>query len=167
MTGLGIYVEELYNKQHEQLRRLCEEFQPYTEEYEVVFLEVIRAAREYCDSRRYPFMNDRDERKDKEIRFDKLLIGIMIEEIRSRYYFNGIKFANRELRKKHYEEIRKVAKCPTAGIGVDKYRPAELQLFMKEVRACRDFMRAKMSKESEQTFYDKLQVIRKAMRSTF
>ena len=35
---------------------------------------------------------------------------------------------------------------------------------MKVVRACRDYMRAKMSKEAEQAFYEKLCIVRDAIK---
>ena len=45
----------------------------------------------------------------------------------------------------------------------ENYKPIEKILFIKIVRACRDYMRAGMSKETEQPFYNKLSVVFDAM----
>jgi len=46
---------------------------------------------------------------------------------------------------------------------LDGYRPVEKVLFIKVIRACRDFMRAKMSKDAQQAFYEKLNVVYNAL----
>lgn len=47
---------------------------------------------------------------------------------------------------------------------MEGYRPVEKVLFLKIVRACRDFMRAKMSKNAEQDFLQRLSVVYYAIR---
>ena len=156
----NVMTEKLSFKQFNQLVSLCKEFQPHSNTEAVVFLEVINAAREFCDSYRYPFVNGREKR------FDKLLIGEFIKKIKSRYYFNGIKYANgkREFTNKQYFSIIDISKRPTAGIGVSDYIQAEKELFMKIIRACRDYMRSKMNKEAEHAFFERLNVIYETIR---
>ena len=156
ITKVEIY-EGLYYKQRNQLKSLCEEFQPYTNTETVVFLEVVKAAREFCWSmRQYSLM-----RNKKDNGFEELMIGRSIEGIKNKFYFNGIKYSKRSLTSRGYDIISQeqpqINLCGT-------YKPEEKELYMKVVRACRDFMRAKMSKEAELEFYEKLEVVRKAMK---
>lgn len=149
--------EELSVKQWVQLLNLCREFQPYTHFEDVVFLEVITAAREYCSFGRCLF------RKDDE-RFDDLLMG-KLKQIKAKYYFNGIKPNKSELTNRQINYMNKY--IPRVIIPffepLEGYRPVEKVLFLKIVRACRDFMMAKMSKDAEPAFKEKLDVVYNAM----
>lgn len=150
--------EDLFAKQRIQLVRLCEEFQPYMPFEDVVFLEVVAAAREFCDHGSYPFCI-------RYGRFERLLMK-KLNKIKAKYYINGIKPNNRQLTNRqfiyiHHKYIPRVR--ITFFEPLEGYRPVEKILFMKIVRACRDFMRAKMSKEAEPAFFEKLNVIYDAM----
>ena len=151
-----IQIEPLDNKQHEQLINLCSEFQPYTKVEEVVFLEVIKAVKEFCDYGYYLFI------EGEKHRFDTLLIEKSIARIKKRYFFTGIKYANRELTNDQYQKTLNAS--PTMRWNPFTYKPAERELYMKTVRACRDFMRAKMSKQAEHAFFEKVFVICDALR---
>ena len=133
-----MYFEELGFKQHVQLSALCREFQPYMPFEEVVFLKLVSAARIYC-----------------------------VTGIKNKYYFNGIKPNGKVLDDKHYHIINNYiprVKTPELGINdIRTYKPIEKVLFMKLVRACRDFMRAKMSKDAEPAFFEKLNVVYDAL----
>ena len=157
ITATEIYIHELDCKQRHQLMSLCEEFQPYSNIDRVVFLEVVHAARLYIDRGYYLGVGN-----DKEDRFYKLFIDRLITEIKNKFYFNGIKYAKRDLTSKQYRLVGNMAKCPTVRnnvIDLMKYKPAEKELFMKIVRACRDFMRAKMSREAEPILFERLSVV--------
>jgi len=156
-------VEPLSSKQYCQLLSLCKEFQPYTKVDEVVFLDVVFAARQFCDRRvrTYYYSSPKQER------FDKLLIEELIAEIKKKYYFNGIIYSGRISQPEKYNKIYKtrvypIVRVPDFGI-IRKYEPREKELFMKIVRACRDFMRAKMSKDAEPVFFEKLSIVYDAM----
>ena len=149
--------EDLNTKQFIQLLRLCKEFQPYILFEDVVFLEFIEAVRKYCDSSFCPFC------KDKE-RFDGLLMG-NLNKIKAKFYFNGIKANKKNLTNRQVDYIAKYIpriKVPTFA-ALDGYRPVEKVLFLKVVRACRDFMRAKMSKDAETLFFEQLNIVCNAM----
>lgn len=149
--------EDLNLTQFIQLLKLCGEFQPHVPFEDVIFLEVVTAARNYCDSSRYGFREGYD-------RFEKLLMKDL-NKIKAKYYFNGIKPNKTDLTRRQREYIKKYiprVRIPTFG-ALDGYRPVEKVLFLKIVRACRDFVRAKMSKEAEQVFYEKLNVVYDAM----
>ena len=91
----------------------------------------------------------------------------MIAKVKGKYYFNGIKPNGKILENNHYRIINSyVPRVKTASLGINDirtYRPIEKVLFVKLVRACRDFLRAKMSKEAEQEFFEKLNVVYDAM----
>jgi len=88
ITPNGLYIEELDYKQRSQLCSLCEEFQPYTKTENVVFLELVNAARMFCDRSHYPFRGGGNKRE----RFDNFLISELISKIKNKYYFNGINY---------------------------------------------------------------------------
>lgn len=156
-----MYFEDLDGKQDVQLLKLCTEFQPYMPFDEVVFLQLVSAARVYCDRSIYPFQDD------KEKRFNNLLIGELVAKVKGKYYFNGIKSNNKRLTNRHFQIIHSYVprvKTPTLGINdMRTYKPIEKVLFMKLIRACRDFLRAKMSKDAEPAFFEKLNVVYDAM----
>lgn len=137
---------------------LCKEYQPYIHFEDVVFLEVVTAAREYCDGGSYPMRTGHE-------RFEGLLMK-NLDKIKAKYYFNGIKSNANKLTgrqfsyayNKYIPRVRIPFFEPLEG-----YRPVEKVLFLKIVRACRDFMRAKMSKDAEQAFREKLDVVYNAM----
>ena len=166
-TASGIYVEDLSDKQFNLLWSLCKEFQPYTSFKEVVFLEVVTAARTFCDGSVYPFCGKVDDGFSEESRFNKLFINRLMKDIKNKFYFNGLKYSKRPLtdeqRRIMVEYVPKV-KLPNFGLYL-KHSSAEKDLFMKLVRACRDFMRAKMSKEAEQMMFERLRVVYDAMAS--
>lgn len=150
--------EDLSVKQRIQLRELCKEFQPYTHFEDVVFLEVVTAAREYCDGGSYPMWTGYE-------RFEGLLIK-NLNKIKAKYYFNGIKSNTNKLtdRQLSYISCKYIPRVKIPFFEpLEGYRPVEKVLFVKVVRACRDFMRAKMSKDAEQVFYEKLSVVYDAM----
>lgn len=146
----------LSDKQWHQLHQLCMEFQPYMPFEEIVFMEVVRSARIFCDKSVYPFINE------KQKRFNELLIGKQLAEVKAKFYFNGIKANKNILDPVHYMYLRnyvprvKTSLLPNNLIG---YNPIEKVLFIKIIRACRDFMRSKMSKDAEQAFFEKLSVV--------
>lgn len=154
--------ESLSYKQYLQLVDLCKEFQPYLPFDEVVFLELVTVARIYCDKNMFPFRGN-----TKEERFQKILTDDYLKRIKGKYYFNGIKTNKNELSIQHLTKIRRYVprvKMPSFGYNDPRnYRPIEKILFVKIVRACRDFMRARMSKKAEQAFFDKLSVVFDAM----
>lgn len=156
-----MYFEGLSAKQHFQLMELCKEFQPYMPFDEVVFLQLVSAARVYCDKSNYPFQNEKEER------FKNLLVNDMTAKVRGKYYFNGIKSNGKILTDNQYRTIYNYTprvKTPTLGVNdMRTYKPIEKVLFMKLIRACRDFLRAKMSKDAEPVFFEKLNVIYDAM----
>ena len=162
-TKLGLYIEELNDKQYNQLLSLCEEFQPYGNFENVVFLEVVFAARIFCDRSCYPFRGN-----NKNDRFNNFLIDELMCGIKSKFYFNGLKYANRTLTGKQYRTILNVSNTPKIRIPdfgniYLKHNPVEKELFMKVVRACRDYMRAKMNKEAQQELFERLCVVYDAM----
>lgn len=156
-----MYFEALSMKQRFQLIKLCREFQPYMPFDEVVFLELVSATRVYCDRSVYPFQND------KEKRFHNLLINDWIAKVKGKYYFNGIKSNGKILENSHYRIINSYTpRVKTSAFGINDirtYKPIEKVLFVKLIRACRDFMRAKMSKEAEAALFEKLSVVYDAM----
>lgn len=156
-----MYFEELGFKQHVQLSALCREFQPYMPFEEVVFLKLVSAARIYCDKSKYGYY------AEKEFRFQSLLMNDLVTGIKNKYYFNGIKPNGKVLDDKHYHIINNYiprVKTPELGINdIRTYKPIEKVLFVKLVRACRDFMRAKMSKDAEPAFFEKLNVVYDAL----
>lgn len=149
-------------KQKMQLIQLCREFQPHLPFNEVVFMELVTAAREYCDCSRFPFYSD------KEKRFKELFIGDMVEKIKGKYYFYGIKTNGKSLTKEQYLYLHNYIpriKMPSFGYNDPRnYRPIEKILFVKIVRACRDYMRAKMNKDAEAELFTKLNTVYDAMR---
>ncbi|MCI9608519.1 MAG: hypothetical protein HFJ94_10160 [Muribaculaceae bacterium] len=143
-------------KQYCQVIDLCAEFQPHVLFREVAFLELVEAAKVYCNPGEYVFFCD------KKTRFQKLLIGTMASKIKSHFYFDGIKFGNRNPKNVNWRAVEKyIPRVMTTPIG--KVQPIEMVLFMKIVRACRDFLRAEMKKEAEATFFQKLNVVYDAM----
>ncbi len=156
-----MYFEELSISQYVQLLNLCKEFQPYMPFDELAFLELVSAARIYCDKSDYGYYSD------KELRFQNLLIDNLIAKIKSKYYFNGIKSNKNELNRNHCRIINNyIPRVKTATLGINDirtYKPIEKVLFVKLVRACRDFMRAKMGKDAEPAFFEKLNVIYDAL----
>lgn len=156
-----MYFEELSSKQYIQLIKLCKEFQPYMPFDEVVFLQLVSATRVYCDRGNYPF------RDDKKARFQSLLMDDLVAKVKSKYYFNGIKPNNKPLTNNFYRIINSyTARVKTATLGINDirmYNPIEKVLFVKLVRACRDFLRDKMSKEAEPAFFEKLNVVYDAL----
>ena len=149
--------EDLSVKQFFQLLKLCREFQPYLPFDDIVFLEVVTAARGFCDYAMYPLV-----RGDQ--RFEVILMRD-INKIKGKYYFNGIKPNDKNLTARQINYLDKYiprVKLVTFG-ALDGYRPVEKVLFLKIVRACGEFMRAKMSKDAEQVFCEKLSVVYNAM----
>ena len=149
--------EDLSVKQFFQLLKLCREFQPYLPFDDIVFLEVVGAAREFCSYGMYPFYSGNQ-------RFEMILMK-NINKIKAKYYFNGIKPNDKNLTISQINYLDKYiprVKLVTFG-ALDGYRPVEKVLFLKIVRACGEFMRAKMSKDAEQAFYEKLSVVYNAM----
>lgn len=148
---------ELNVKEWAQLLKLCTEFQPHEPFEDVVFLEVVAAARNYCDSSRYGYCVGNE-------RFEGLLLKDF-NKIKAKYYFNGIKSNKTNLTARQVNYMDKY--IPRVKIPIfnplDGYRPVEKVLFMKVIRACRDFMRAKMSKDAQQVFYEKLNVVYNAL----
>jgi len=161
-TIQGKYIEPLSEKQWIQLYKYCREFQPYTNTAEVVFERVITAAREFCDKSVYPFRGATARE-----RFDVFLINDLIKRIKSKYFFNGIKYRNGELKDGQIRLIRWYLEYPVVRIKklgyVNQYDSTERDLFMKTVRACRDFMREKMSRDAENAFYEKLLKVYEAL----
>lgn len=154
--------ERLTVKQEVQLIRLCKEFQPYLPFDEIVFMELVSAAREYCDGSVFSFFSDKDKR------FQELFIGKNVSKIKSKYYFCGFKSPNKPLTTKQYIMLNRYiprVKIPSFGFNdMQTYRPIEKVLFIKIVRACRDYMRAKMSKDAEAAFFEKLNIVYDAMK---
>ena len=135
-SKLGYNIEKLDCKQRSQLFSLCREFQPHGNIENVVFLEVIFAARTFCDKYRYPFCG-----KNKEERFKNFLINKLMQEIKSKYYFNGLKYKNQSLTGKQYGMISRVCNAPKIrlpdfGSVYLKHDSVEKELFMKLVRVC-------------------------------
>jgi len=144
ITSAGIYIEDLSNKQSGLLLSLCEEFQPHSPFDEVAFLEMVTAARSFCDG--------------------SASIDDKITRIKNKYYFNGLRSSKKRLTSEQYYMVRKyVPMVKLASYSLFKYKPAEKELFMKIVRICRDFMRAKMSKDAEQQMLERLKIVRSAM----
>lgn len=154
--------ERLTVKQEIQLIRLCKEFQPYLPFDEIVFMELVSAAREYCDSSVFPFINDKDKR------FQELFIGKNVSKIKSKYYFCGFKSSNKPLTTEQLIMLNRYiprVKVPNFGFNnMRTYKPIEKVLFIKIVRACRDYMRAKMNKDAETAFFGKLNIVYDAMK---
>lgn len=125
-------------------------------------MELVWAARIYCDRGMCGFYSDKKDR------FEKLLIGKKVNEIKGRYYFCGFKPANRGLGIGQLAALNRcVARVRIPSLGFEDirtYRPIEKVLFVKIVRACRDYMRAKMSKEAEAAFFEKLSIVYDAMK---
>jgi hypothetical protein len=161
-TDSGTYIEELSCKQLIQLIKMCGEFQPYAKVDTVVFLEVVTAARIFCDRSRFGYYND-----SVKGRFDDLFIEQLIREIKDKYYFNGLKYTNRILTDSQVKMIYKINKAPKIRLpdfgSYNKHDSTEKELFMKVVRACRDYMRAKMSKEAEPELFQRLKIVHDAL----
>ena len=155
--------ERLTSKQEKQLIRLCEEFQPLLPFDKIVFMELVMAAREYCDGSVYPFFDDKNKR------FQELFIGYKVAEIKRKYYFFGATASGKPLTIEQFAELNRYV--PRVKISLFKrndmrnYRPIEKVLFIKIVRACRDYMRANMSEEAEAVFFEKLNTVYDAMES--
>lgn len=94
-------------------------------------------------------------------------MGELMQEIKAKYYFDGIKFNKRQLTNRQIGEVYRIK--PRVKFNAftyrpnENYKPIEKILFIKIVRACRDYMRAGMSKEAERPFYNKLSVVFDAM----
>ena len=152
--------ERLTSKQEAQLMRLCEEFQPYLPFNEIVFMELVTAAREYCDSSLYPFLQDKSKR------FQELFINRNVSRIKSKYYSFGFTAPNqpRPLSPKQITMLYKyVPRVRIPCLGGAQPSPAEKVLFIKIVRACRDYLRYRMSKEAETIIFQRLNLIFDAM----
>lgn len=158
-TQKALYYETLSIKQSCQLIALCREFQPHVPFEDVVFLELITAARRFCDPGSFIFIDDLQNR------FEKILKPT-VEIIKAKYYFNGFKSNKKPLNGIQFHYINNYV--PRVRIPIfdvmEGYRPVEKVLFLKIVRACRDFMRAKMSKDAEQDFLQRLSVVYYAIR---
>ena len=158
-TQKALYYEALSIKQSCQLIALCREFQPHVPFDDVVFLELIAVARRFCDPGYFIFIDDLQNR------FEKVLKPT-VEIIKAKYYFNGFKSNKKPLNGIQFYYINNYV--PRVRILIfdvmEGYRPVEKVLFLKIVRACRDFMRAKMSKDAEQDFLQRLSVVYYAMR---
>ena len=157
-TVNGKNIEPLDGKQRNQLLKLSTEFQPHAKVEGVAFIEVINAARAFCDRSYYPFYR---EKKD---RYNRLFIEKLIAPIKGKYYFNEIKYRGTGLSEGQYAKVRNMSNAPKVrlpefGCAYLRHDASERELFMKIVRACRDYMRAKMSKEAEQELYEKLSVV--------
>lgn len=154
--------ERLTVKQEVQLIRLCKEFQPYLPFDEIVFMELVSAAREYCDGSVFPFFSDKNRR------FQELFIGKNVSKIKSKYYYCGFKSPNKPLLATQLVMLHRYVprvKVPSLGFNdMRTYRPIEKVLFIKIVRACRDYMRAKMSKDAEASFFERLNIVYDAMK---
>ena len=148
---------ELNAKEWAQLLKLCTEFQPHEPFEDIVFLEVVTAARKYCDSSCCGYCVGNE-------RFEGMLLKDL-NRIKFKYYFNNIKSNKTNLTARQVDYMDKYiprVKMPLF-TPLDGYRPVEKVLFLKVIRACRDFMRAKMSKDAEQVFYEKLNVVYNAL----
>ena len=164
-TSSGIPIEGLNSKQYFQLLSLCEEFQPYGCCEDIVFTKVIFAARGFCDSSFFPFRGGRDG--DNRARFNSFIDKELMNDIKRKYYFNGVKYANKTLTSTQYNVFRRLANAPKIrmpfyGIYFE-HDSAEKELFMKVVRACRDYMRGKMSEEAQEKLFERLCVVHDAM----
>ena len=153
--------ERLTVKQEVQLIRLCKEFQPYLPFDEIVFMELVSAAREYCDGSMFPFLGDKGKRSQE-------VVGKSVSKIKGKYYYCGFKSPNKPLSATQLVMLHRYVprvKMPSLGFNdMRTYRPIEKVLFVKIVRACRDYMRAKMSKEAEESFFEKLNIVYDAMK---
>lgn len=153
--------ERLTVKQEVQLIRLCKEFQPYLPFDEIVFMELVSAAREYCDGSVFPFFSDKGKRFQE-------IVGKSVSKIKGKYYFCGFKSSNKPLSATQLVMLHRYVprvKMPSLGFNdMRTYRPIEKVLFVKIVRACRDYMRAKMSKDAEAVFFERLNIVYDAMR---
>lgn len=139
---------------------LCEEFQPYLPFNEIVFMELVTAAREYCDSSLYPFLYDKGER------FRELFNRNALR-IKSKYYSFGFTASNKPqpLNPKQITMLyRYVPRVQIPCLGSAQPSPTEKVLFIKIVRACRDYLRARMSKEAETILFQRLSLIFDAMK---
>lgn len=153
--------ERLTSKQEAQLMHLCEEFQPYLPFNEIVFMELVTAAREYCDSSLYPFLYDKGER------FRELFINRNALRIKSKYYSFGFTASNKHkpLSPEQITMLYKyVPRVQIPCLGGAQPSPAEKVLFIKIVRACRDYLRSRMSKEAETILFQRLNLIFDAMK---
>lgn len=153
-------IERLTSKQEAQLMHLCEEFQPYLPFNEIVFMELVTAAREYCDSSLYPFLYDKGER------FRELFNRNALR-IKSKYYSFGFTASNKPqpLNPKQITMLyRYVPRVQIPCLGSAQPSPTEKVLFIKIVRACRDYLRARMSKEAETILFQRLSLIFDAMK---
>lgn len=141
--------------------RLCEEFQPYLPFHEIVFMELVTAAREYCDSSLYPFLYDKGKR------FQELFINRNALRIKSKYYSFGFT-ASKKPKPLSPKQItllyRYVPRVQIPCLGSAQPSPTEKVLFIKIVRACRDYLRARMSKEAETILFQRLSLIFDAMK---
>lgn len=153
--------ERLTSKQEAQLMHLCEEFQPYLPFNEIVFMELVTAAREYCDSSLYPFLHNKSKR------FQELFINRNVSRIKSKYYSFGFTASNKPkpLNTKQITMLyRYVPRVQIPCLGGAQPSPVEKVLFIKIVRACRDYLRARMSKEAETILFQRLSLIFDAMK---
>ncbi len=152
-------------KQLTQLISLCREFQPFMPFEELAFLDLVSASKIFCDAGVYGAFDN------KERRFKELLIGKYVTEIKSKYYFNGFKRNNRPLSRDQTKKIVNYSTRVRATVfgynDMRTYKPIEDVLFVKIVRACRDFMRSKMSKEAEAIFFEKLNIVYDALNQKY
>ena len=154
-------IDRLTTKQEAQLVRLCEEFQPYLPFDEIVFMELVTAAREYCDSSLYPFLCDKGKR------FQELFINRNALRIKSKYYSFGFTASNKpkHLSPKQITILYRYVPCVRIPCLCSvQPSPLEKVLFIRIVRACRDYLRAKMSKEAETILFQRLNLVFDAMR---
>ena len=153
--------ERLTTKQEAQLMRLCEEFQPYLPFNEIVFMELVTAAREYCDSSLYPFLHDKSKR------FQELFINRNVSRIKSKYYSFGFTAPNKpkHLSPKQITILYRYVPCVRIPCLCSvQPNPLEKVLFIRIVRACRDYLRSRMSKEAESILFQRLNLIFDAMK---
>lgn len=131
--------ESLTEKQTLQLVSLSEEFQPVFSAEGVAFLDYIMAARRCCDKSCSIHLRTFEERfRTMKVEF---------ERISGRYYFIpsaavGGRPLTKEQREKVVRTIARVRVPAFGGIEQREYSPVEKVLFVRIVRACRDYLRA-------------------------
>ena len=142
---------ELNDKQFLQLRNLCMEFQPFIPFESTIFLKFITMIRKYCITNGYSAVcTEYHDRVEKNLPKE-------IETFKTKYYFTGVKPNHQKITSQQTIELMNYT--PRIYMSMftkcDKYRPIEKVLFIKLVRACRDFLRAKLSKEAFPVFMEK------------
>lgn len=154
-------MNDLTLKQLMQIYNVCGMYQPAQDFEDVVFLKIVNAARGYCDSAKYPLVNEAE-------RFDKVFKADM-EKIKERFYYFGFKpIKGRSLDDLHKRRILKYLHemLSRPYENLTEGNPEKSFFVMVIVRACKKYLAGGMSAAAEDELRAKLGSVRRALDRT-